>query len=574
VTGALWYLLRTSGWNRLRRQAMRLKSPRYAIAFLLGLAYFWFVLIRPGQQGTSTGFAGGNPLIAVIAPAFFILAIGYAWLFGSDRSALTFSPAEVAMLFPAPVPRRALILYKLARSQVAIIVSILIWVIILRGAGGPLSRVLFGISLWAVLSTYTLHRLGVALLRAGLAQHGSGGARRSLAAMLVFAAVTAAVAASLWAARTDLEAAPSVPELLRSITETLRSPPAGIALAPLHLLVAPLSAGSVSEWLRSIGPALLILGLHVWWVLRSDAAFEEAAAEASAKTAKFIEEMKAMRSAGGIPKPSKRKLRRSIPLAPIGAPAVAIVWKNALWLWRSGNVRGTIFAPILALVALIAIGRDGGVTTLVIAGGCVTVALLYVVGGPAALRNDLRADLRQLSLLKTLPLRSRDMVLAQVLGTAIPAAAGQILLVLVGGAALAITPQAARIPSQVLPAVLIGAPAFLLAINAVNFALHNGVAVLFPAWVRLGDTTPGGIESMGQVILMSVGTLLALMLLMLLPLGLGAAIGALLVAVIGSSAVAIVSAAFVTAAALAGEAYLMIVGIAGAYERMEPTQTV
>jgi ABC-2 type transport system permease protein len=574
VTGAFWYLLRTSAWNRLRRQATRLKDPRYAVAFLLGIGYFWFLFMRPGQGDRPPTVTGASSLVPVIVPLFFILAIGYTWLFGSDRSALAFTPAEVAVLFPAPVSRRALILYKLARSQAGIIFTILIWMLLLRRSAGPLPKVFFAVALWAALSTFTLHRLGVALLRAGVAQHGSGGARRSLTAMAIFAAIVTAVGVSLWAARAELLSPASLGALLRSVTAALQEAPAGIALLPLNLLVAPLSAREVSEWLRTIGPALLILGLHVWWVLRSDAAFEEAAAEASAKQARFLADIKARRAGGGAAtKLSKGSARRTLSLPPTGAPAVAILWKNALWLWRSGNLRATLVAPTLALVALLAIGRDGGAVTMVIMGVSATVAMMFLMLSPGVLRNDLRADLRQISLLKTLPLRARDVVIAQILGTAVPAAVGQILLLLVAGAALSLTPDASKIPAQVLPAAMIGAPALLLAINVVNFTIHNGVAVLFPGWVRLGEQAAGGVEATGMMMLMVAGTMLAFALLLLVPVGLGAAVGALVGGVLGATGVAIVSASLVAAAALAGEAYLMILGLAGAYERMEPSQT-
>ena len=574
MTGAFLYLLRTSAWNRLRRQANRLRVPRYAIAFLLGIGYLWFLFIRPGQRDHAPTLVVETPLVAVIAPLFFILAIGYTWLFGSDRSALAFTPAEVAVLFPAPVSRRALILYKLARSQLGIIFTILIWTLLLRNAAGPLPQAFFAVSLWAALSTFTLHRLGVALLRAGVAEHGAGGARRSLASMTIFAVIVMAVAASLWSARAELLAPPSLEALLRSVTAALQEAPAGIALLPLNLLVAPLSARGASEWLRTIGPALLILGLHVWWVLRSDAAFEEAAAEASAKQAKLIADFKARRSGGGAAtKPSKDTARRTLPLSPTGAPAVAILWKNALWLWRSGNVRGTLLTPVLALMALLSIGRGGGAVTMVIMGVSATAALIFLVMSPAALRNDLRADLKQLSLLKTLPLRSRDVVMVQILGTAVPAAVGQILLLLIAGAALSLTADAAKIPPQVLPAVLIAAPALLLAINTVNFTIHNGVAILFPGWVRLGEQAAGGIEATGMMMLMVAGTMLAFALLLLVPVALGVGVGALVGGVLGAPGAAIVAASLVAAAALAGEAYLMMLGLAGAYERMEPIQT-
>jgi hypothetical protein len=569
VTGALWYLFRTTAWNRLRRQATRLRNPRYAVAFALGALYFWFFLFRPSRGERPPIDLTQSPLVTVGAPAFFLLAIAYAWIFGADKSALAFTPAEVALLFPAPVSRRALILFKLARSQAAILFTIVIWMLLLRRGTAALPSPLFAAGLWAVLSTYALHRLGVALLRSGVAEHGAGGARRSVPAMLVFAAVVAAVAAGFWNVRAELLAAPGPEGLLRTVTETLHAPPAGIALAPLNLLLAPLSAPDASAWLRAIGPALLILGLHVWWVMRSDAAFEEAAAEASVKQAKRIAEFKARRSGAAVPK--AKGARRTLALAPTGAPAVAILWKNAIWLQRTGQVRSILLPPAIALGALLVFGRKGDEASQVIAAMTGVVTLMFLMLGPMILRNDLRADLLQLQLLKTLPLRARDVVLVQVLGTSGAMWVGQVLMVLIGGAALSTTALAAKIPGGVLAAALIGTPALLLALNAANFTIHNGAAVLFPGWVRLGETPSGGVEAMGQMMMIGLATILALVLLLVAP----AIVGTIVVAFLrGAPAAAVAAGALTAAAVLAGEVYLLILGLARAYDRVEPLQTV
>jgi len=569
MTGALWYLVRTTGRNRLRRQAARLRNPRYVVAFVLGLGYFWFLFFRPGSQGGEGISMQGNPLVTVFAPLFFLLAVAYAWIFGSDKSALAFTPAEVALLFPAPVSRRALILYKLARSQIAILFTVFIWVILLGRGDGAVPAPLFGVTVWAMITTFSLHRLGVALVRSGMTQHGTSGARRSAVPLLLFAAVLATVGAGLWLARAELMAAPSFPAQLRSLGDVLQDAPAGIALLPLHLLIAPLGAEGAGDWLRLIGPALIILGVHLWWVLRTDAAFEEAAVEASVKQAKALAELKARQS--GTLRPKLTAARRTIPLAPTGAPAVAILWKNAIWLHRTGQVRSILLPPALALAALVLLGRDGGGAAQVIAAISVAVVVIFLMVGPLVLRNDLRADLLQLSLLKTLPLRARDVVFVQILGTAAAMTVGQVLLVFVGAAALSLSALGAKVPAGVLAASVIGSPLLLLALNAANFTIHNGMAVVFPGWVRLGDTTPGGVESMGQLMLVGAATILALVLMLLLP----ALLGTVVVAVLAKSlGVAIVAGALVATAALAGEVYLLIVALAGAYERVEPMQTV
>ena len=69
---------------------------------------------------------------------------------------------------------------------------------------------------------------------------------------------------------------------------------------------------------------MAVMLIHVWWVLRSDAAFEDAAIDASAARAKKVEAMRNRRSAAavGAPRPATSTLR----LASHGHPALAIIF--------------------------------------------------------------------------------------------------------------------------------------------------------------------------------------------------------------------------------------------------------
>jgi hypothetical protein len=59
-------------------------------------------------------------------------------------------------------------------------------------------------------------------------------------------------------------------------------------------------------------------------------------------------------------------------------------------------------------------------------------------------------------------------------------------------------------------AALMLAPALLVA----QFTIHNGAAVLFPAWVPLGSSRPRGIDAMGQRLIMFAGVLIGLAVIM------------------------------------------------------------
>ena len=59
-----------------------------------------------------------------------------AWIIPHQRAALTFTEAEVAFLFPAPISRRALIHFKLLRSQTAILFTTLLLTLVTNRLGG------------------------------------------------------------------------------------------------------------------------------------------------------------------------------------------------------------------------------------------------------------------------------------------------------------------------------------------------------------------------------------------------------------------------------------------------------
>jgi ABC-2 type transport system permease protein len=565
VTAALWYLIRTSMWNRLRRQASRLRNPRYAIAFALGVVYFWFFFLRNSRTGAMD--AATSAAMLAFAGLAVLGYLAWSWVFGTDRTALAFTRAEVAILFTAPVSRRGLILYKLARSQLGILVSVVIWSVILNRAGDPVANIMRSLGLWAAMSTLSLHRLGIGLWRAGAAEHGARGAQRSVPAMLVFAAAMGAVGFTFWSHWDWVAGAGDARRMIDAVRGIIDLPPAAIVFYPVKLAFAPVMLREPGPWAIAFLQALLLLALHVWWVLRSDSAFEEAAVEASEHRAKQIEQMRARRG-GSAPVAVKSK-RRTIPLAATGLPAVAIVWKNALWMLRTRQLRALLIPPVLLLAALMVFGSrepQSGIVFAVLSGVFILMLLLF---GPMSMRNDLRSDLLHLPMLKTLPIPGRDVVLAQVLSGALSVVVSQVLLAGVAYAALTLTPGSSPVPAPVLLACALAAPAFLLALNAANFTLHNGAALLFPGWVRLGEQGPGGIEATGQMMLTTLATMLGLVLLLVLPLVAG---GAGFLVFSAEPGTGVLVGLLVASAILAAETWFMVSGLGRAFETVEPTQ--
>lgn len=501
------------------------------------------------------------------APLLVVLFTAWMWLFGGDHTALAFTQAEVSLLFPAPVSRRALIVYKLLKAQSPILLTAIFWIVILHRGMGALPPVLRFVGVYVMLTTLNLHRLGSALVSANALAHGTRGARRTIVALAAFAAVFGTIAWALFSTRAAF--AIDLGNGLRAAAAALKVPPASVAMYPFTVVVAPMFVATTAEWLRSMGPALVVLALHVWWVLRSDAAFEESAVEASVVLARRIEAMRS-RQGGAAAAVSQKSAKRSLPLAPVGAPDMAIIWKNTLWLMRSGTLRGLFLPAGLALGVLLVFRNKPDVLgpAMLAVGGMTSFALLMF--GPITLRNDLRSDLLHLPLLKTLPLRGRQVVLAQILSGAIPVAAAQYLTLLVTLAGLYRTPIVDKWPADAVIGSVVAAPLLLLGLNATTFLIHNAMALFFPGWTRLGEHTGGpGIEAMGLSMMTMVAVVLALALAALLPAAVGLGLFFAFHAQLLTAVLASVAGGGVV---LGVQCHGLIVRLGGAFERVEPQQ--
>jgi hypothetical protein len=490
-----------------------------------------------------------------------ILLIG-AWVFSGERTALAFSPAEVQFLLPAPVSRRGLIGYKLFRAQIIIVINALIWVVLLRRGGSVLPAPLRLVGAWALFSNLSLHRLGAALVRTSVMEHGRSGARRNLPALIVGTAAAAAlmlVLADAVPALRAAEGATDFGERLQRVTSTR----AAVALLFVpRLIVSPTFAQSAREWLTAIGPAILLLLVQGWWVIRSDVAFEEAAVLASAERARRIEAVRSRRR----PLLRTGPVKRTLPLSPIGNPAGAIVWKNTLLLMRTRRTGALIGLALMAMVFSIPALEAGGMDARFVATVALTLAGLLLLLGSRVLHNDMRQDTDYLAALKALPLSGASLVGAEVLSSALPIMILQLVLVGVAYVAL-LGDETMEMSIWTLTTAFALAPAVLFALATTTVTIQNGAALLFPGWVRVGGQVTGGVEAMGQGIL-ATALLLITFIIALLPASLGFA--GTYWALIDSDEFAWVPATVIATAILLGEAWWTIKRLGRAFEKTEP----
>lgn len=559
--GALGYLLLRTTRNRLRRQIARVRSPRYAIALLAGIAYIVLLTRNSGGPDARSGIsehASGQLLVALAV----LVLVTWSWAYARDRRILAFSEAEVAFLFPAPVSRRALIHFKLARSQLFILVNTLIWTTVLDAGRSDAPAWMRALSVWCVFSTLQLHRLGAALTRASLGQRARTG--RRLVTLAVVVAALGLTGLAIAAAAPVFATARGMDELLRALVEASALPLPALVLAPFRALVRPLAEIDVPAWSRAMVPALGLLAVHYVWVVYSNTAFEEAAAEASLERAR---ELAARR--GGA-RAASGKGDYSPPVAGLratGRAEVAIFWKNIVMVLRRRRARTLLLAFAAALVAALAaqdvapqVARTMGVVVLTWGG-------LLVVLGPQWVRNDLRSDLRHIELLRSYPVPPDALVRAEAAAPAVMVTLAQLVLFTIGLVAIWYGPETRFSP--LLRGVTLGALAIVLPfLNYVGLMLMNGAALLFPAWVNTSGTRAGGVDTLGQNMLTASAYALALGVTLVVPALLGS-VAILLTRPLLGPAGALVGAS-VAAAALAFEGWLMSLKLGMIFARIDP----
>jgi ABC-2 type transport system permease protein len=564
VIDALLFLTRSTIRNRLAYQARRVRHPRYALALVLGGTYFWFFLLRPAAQpGRAPTFlwSGAETLAAV---GILLLMLG-GWVFRGEPMALAFSAAEVQFLFPAPLTRRGLISYKLFRAQLIILFNAIIWVFVLRRSGSVLAAPLRFVGTWLVFTNLSLHRLGAALVRTSLLEHGRVGIRRQLPAMILGGASVVAFVLILRDAVPAIRAAAGTGtgEIAKALANAAELPAARALLYLPRLVVGPSFAQTSSDWVGAAGAAFVMLVAQLIWVIRSDVAFEEAAVQASAERARRIDARR--RRSGGARPSARQKAKRTLRLAPTGTPAWAIVWKNTLLLMRTGRAGSIVglalMAIIVSLPALESRGFDGRFVAIV---ALMMIGLLIVLGS-RVLQNDFRQDADHLATLKTLPIAGSRLVGAEVLSSALPISTIQIaLMFLAYGATLGDVDLPIGLGTRT--AVLLMSPIVLVILNLTTVTIQNGAALLFPGWIKATPVVGGGIEAMGQGIL-ATGMLLLTFLVALLPAAAASATTWWLLSGVPNGWIV---ALLVAAGVLSAETWWAIRGLGRRFERAEP----
>ncbi|HEX2862859.1 MAG TPA: putative ABC exporter domain-containing protein [Lacunisphaera sp.] len=502
VFRALLYLRLTSAGNKLLATLRRLRQPKYLLGAAAAAAYFWFFFVRPttsrhgpGQLFGTLLAPGHVELVAAIVLSLFVLLI---WVTPTDNPGLSFSEAEVAFLFPAPLARRQLIHYKLLDGLLMSLLGAVFFTLLAGGMNSGWTGALRKLGAWWSLNAnLTLHQTAAALTVARLARVGLSASRRRW--LILGGSAIALMALGAWAIRAD---AASLAWLLW----------------PARFAVGPFLATSPGDYLLSLCPAFGLVALHYFWIHRMETPFEEASIALAQKRGETLSRMragKALRFGGKMrAKSGPFRLGDRLPVEAaflwknlMAAPAwinrklflgaAVLLWFGLAWLKNRPDLGGTKAAATAAMIAFVLLGY-------------------LLIFGPQLARNDLRGDIGNADMLKAYPLPGWRILLGSLLApTVILSGIAWLLLLVVGvglapsgGRAAWLTPEL-RIVGTLSLAVIMP---FLC---AVQLLVPNAATVIFPAWSQSTRNLSGGMDVMGQRLIFFAGQFVCLALAML-----------------------------------------------------------
>jgi hypothetical protein len=465
VTGIFAYLTICSIRNSVRVKVRRLRQPRYILIALAFVVYVGSLMFGRPSSG-SMGFIGVEGLRArLIATAVATLLLGTSWIF-SAGAALRFTSAEIQFLFTAPIARRELITYKVWRLLLSAAASGVFFAVLV-GPPRLVPGLFFAVKAAIVMAILALYNASVAMVRSGPRRRGT--------------------MAAAW----------------------LLTPVAGAALVFVAF-------SSPSQLVAVLAVGLLMIGSNAALIVRSDAAFEEAASEAADKLTRAV-------TAGHFIAPSTSRSRSTpFSLSPRGPVEPAILWKNWLLIGRAS--RQTLLASAIVLGSLLAVSVgvvawDGAYESDMIGDLSIFFVAITVLLGPAMLRIDLRQDLGHLALIKTWPVRGAAVLRGEVLAPAIVLSLVTAVAVMIGSI---FAPSLFFVDDPGTGSRAIFALSALLVLTATIVAelvVHNALAVSFPAWVEI-KATPDGSAAMEMNVRMMIvmyGAMLLLAVVLIVP---------------------------------------------------------
>ena len=488
--------------NRIVSRLRRLRDPRYLVGAVAGLGYLWMVFFK-NTRGlhAKRDFAVTGDLFIDVLSLVVLFIMMLAWALPSDSGGLQFTEAEIATLFPAPIRRRDLLLYKIIRAQPQALMSALAFFIF----GWRRS---FVIGMWAALSVLGIYFTLVALGRARLKQFHVGFIPRLLIVMALLGGL-------VWVGVADIERH-SIVFNRNDPTATARRIAAAVDDSAIHavlfiprLFAISALAPTPARMASSIG-GLLVLGTLLFFLAsRLNISFEEASIAYSARRAARMERMRSRQS--GKLEVSYRRFGPLFGLGETGPPEIAIVWKNVIALMRTGF--GIIVLMLVLAAGMIGVAvwaRDES-TYMVIGSLFLFMAGFFPLTGSQIFANDLRLDLARSEILKSYPLSGERLVAAELAAPLVVISALDVIFAVCGSIFIGMAGTNEKdLQFFGTPQFIVSLLILVLPVCAMLLLIRNAVPLYFPAWVMRPPDEGRSFVSVGQRIVILFANLFAL----------------------------------------------------------------
>lgn len=488
ATQALCYLWLT----QLRSRLMQVLRNCYKPVYLLGIGVF----VALALMMTKVRSAPVRPLREG-ALEFFELMIGgivtmfvyVAWVSPQKNSVgLVFSEAEAGFFFPAPIPRRLLLHFKMLDAMAKAVLMTLPAVLFLtlpnRNADFAFAVRVF-LVVWSVNLLFMFQGMAAGLLEQRARDRGWGVYYRS-------AVITVGVAVLL----------------VGVLMLYLGKLSALLGILPGRLLI---HSGFVYgiEYLLSQYAVFAVLGLHYWWILQMQTPFEEQALALAARRAALVNNKTAtLRPPEARPQPFT--LTAAAPFELI------LLWKGLLTLPAYFNRRvllGVTLFTVALLQLLPTLGGDKGEAIANALGQAALASLVALVAfAPSLSGVGIGVELTRADLVKSWPVRGwRVMLGSALMPLLVITALGWWFML---GAVLSPRMEAALLglpqPLSVKLVVAAGVALSFPLLQGLQLVLGFVPPIFFTALVRPGGVGRGAMDMLGIGLLMTAGASLLL----------------------------------------------------------------
>jgi ABC-2 type transport system permease protein len=514
--------------NKIVQRVRRLRDPRYLVGAIVGLAYLWFAFFRNtrGLHGKRAMFLTGDAYVDVIVDILSLVVLALmtlAWALPQDSGGLQFSEAEIAHLFPAPLRRRDLLLYKIIRAQP-------------QALGSAVAFFIFGwrrswlIGVWAAISVLSIYFIFVALARARLKLMHIG----FIARLVIVSAVLTGLAnfaihdvmrhpikmgkARTYADVAKMAEAKATPggsstanaDIARRIDKPFRTGVLNVVLFIPRFFAGAAVAPTPVTFATSIAGLGGLGFLFFFFAAKMNVSFEEASIVSSAKRAARIERMRGRHS--GKREISVRRFGPLFRLGETGAPEVAIFWKNVIALVRTGFGIIVLLLVLVVLMIGIAVWSHEETAYTVIGGMFLFMAAFFPIAAPQMFANDLRLDLARSEVLKSYPLAGDKLVAAEMAAPLFAIAAMNALFAVCGSILIRLGEHSSNRLAQfaATPQFVVTVLILTLPVCAVLLLIRNAMPLYFPAWTMRPADDPRSFVTVGQRIVVLLANLIAL----------------------------------------------------------------